>query len=230
MSAISIFHNVAGPDAPGAEVRRWQGDPKAASQVMILNGHARVWSARSGGGAFSLKWAPQGRIRYRLEGRDSRLAADGMLLTNPGQPYEMEFEGPGESFCLFFSQDLVRQAWGGRPGAEFPNLVFRPAFAAEVARLRRELDGDKPWPDDLEARLLLLLADAVAAARGHRGEALRLPVAKRATQVHLRARLEVARSLIAEGEGGGSTRWRWPAASPSSTWCGCSAPPSARRR
>ncbi len=205
MAATSILLNIAGPEAPGGEARLWLGDPKAAAQVSILNGHARQWRARSGGGGFSLKWAPQGRIRYRLDRADHRLAAQGMLLLNPGQPYEMDFEGPAESFCLFFSDALVREAWGDLAGggapAEFPNLVFRPGFAAEVAALRRELDGRGPWPCDLEARLLGVLADAVAVARVHRGEARRLPAAKPATRAHLRARLEVARSLIADGEG-----------------------------
>ncbi len=205
MAATSILLNIAGPEAPGGEVRRWLGDPKAAAQVAILNGHARQWRARSAGGGFSLKWAPRGRIRYRLEGRDHRIGPDGMLLLNPGQPYEMDFEAPGESFCLFFSDALAREAWGDLAGGsappEFPNLVFRPGFAAELAALRRELDGRGPWPCDLEARLLGVLADAVASARAHRGEARRLPAAKPATRAHLRARLEVARSLIADGEG-----------------------------
>ena len=203
MGGTSIFLNIAGPDAPGGhEVRRELGDPDGASRITILNGHARAWRARSGGGTFSLKWAPRGRIRYRVDDGVRLVAPARMMLLNRAQPYEMDFEGAGESFCLFFSDDLVAEAGGGRGLGEFPNPVFRPGFGAEVAALRAELGAGDAAPRDLEARLLLILADAVEAARRHRGEAERLPAAKASTRRHLQARLEVARALIEDGEGG----------------------------
>jgi AraC family transcriptional regulator len=203
MGGTSIFLNIAGPDTPGGrEVRRELADARGASRITILNGHARTWNARSGGGAFSLKWAPRGRIRYRVDDGVRLVRPDGMMLLNRGQPYEMDFEAAGESFCLFFSDDVVAQAGGARGLGEFPNPVFRPGFADEVARLRTELSAAETPPDDLEARLLLILADAVGAARRHRGEAERLPAAKASTRRHLQSRLEVARALIEAGEGG----------------------------
>jgi AraC family transcriptional regulator len=194
----AILHNVARP-GDASEAPRWLGDPASPSRIMILNGHAEAWTARSGGGAFSVKWAPRGRVAYQCEGDTHVVRPDGLMLLNGGQPYEMAFRGPSETFCLFYSQDLVRQAWGG-DAPEFPNLIFRPAFGGELARVRAELaDG---WPDDLEARLLLILDAAVAAARAHRGEARRTGAAKASTRARLLARLDVARALIADGEAG----------------------------
>lgn len=201
MSQTRILLNIAGDQSPGAEVRRERGDPTNPAGVTILNGHGRDWRARSPGGAFSLKWAPRGTIRYRVEGADHLVRHDSMMLVNAGQPYEMDFQGAGQSFCLFFSEALVRQALGGETLAEFPNLIFRPAFARDVARLYERLDGESPWPDDLEANLLSILALAIDDTRRHRGEAARLPAAKASTRRHLLARLEVARALIADGEG-----------------------------
>lgn len=196
----AILHNVAGATAPGGGGPRWLGSPEAASRIVILNGHADAWSARSAGGGFSVKWAPRGRVEYLTEGERHTIRPDGLMLLNAGQPYEMSFQGPSETFCLFFSDDLVREAWGGHAAAEFPNVVFRPGFAAEVARLRADLDPAAGWPDDLEARLLLVLDAAIAAARTHRGEARRTGAARPATRRRLLARLEVARELIADGE------------------------------
>lgn len=205
VSTTSILHNVAGPGRAGGDVARWLGASAAASRIVILNGHADAWSVRSGGGAFSVKWAPRGRAVYRSEGETHVVRPGGLMLLNAGQPYEMAIREPSETFCLFFSPDLVAQAWGRRAPAEFPNLVFRPAFAQAVARLHAELatqatTTEGAWPDDLEARLLAILDQAVAAAKAHRGEARRTGAARPATRRRRLARLEVARSLIADGE------------------------------
>ena len=200
MGETQIVLDITGDEAPGGGARRVRGDPASSSRILILNGHARGWRVWSAGGGFSLKWAPRGRIAYRLDEGVRVVAPDGMLLLNAGQPYDMAFEGEAESLCLFFSPDLVAQAGGGRALGEFPNPVFRPGFAAEVAALRAELSGEGPWPADLEARLLLILADAAEAARRHRRETRALPAARDATRRHLRARLEVARLLIEDGE------------------------------
>ena len=179
---------------------RWLGDPGAASRIVILNGHADAWRTRSGGGAFSVKWAPKGRAVYRSEGATHVIGPSGFMLLNMTQPYEMQIRQPSETFCIFFSDDLVREAWGAEPSAEFPNVVFRPGFGVDVARLHEELGDETTWPQDLEARLMLVLDGAIAAARRHRGEAARTGALRAATRRRLLARLEVARALIADGE------------------------------
>lgn len=198
MTAIAL--SIAGLDLAGAEIRRTRGEASGGSRIAILNGHGTDWRSRSSGGAFSIKWAAKGAIRYRVDGGARLVGPGGLMLVNDSQPYEMDFQGAGQSFCLFYSRDLVEAAGG--PLGEFPNLAFRPGFGAEVARLHSEIGADGRWPEDIETRLLLILDAAVTAAREHRGEAARLRAAKPTTRRHLRARLEVARALITEGEGG----------------------------
>ncbi|WP_293677060.1 AraC family transcriptional regulator [uncultured Phenylobacterium sp.] len=199
MTTTAIQHNVTGAAAPDGGRTRWLGSPQAASRIAILNGHAETWQARSVGAAFSVKWAPKGRVVYRSEGATHVLRPGSLMLLNSGQPYDMRFEGPSETFCIFFPDSLVRQASGGDPLAEFPNVVFRPGFATEQAALRDELADSSAWPFDLEARLLLVLDAAVASARRHRGDARRTGAVKATTARHRLARLEVARAIIADG-------------------------------
>jgi AraC-like DNA-binding protein len=209
MSALQIIHNLAVPDRPETGAVRRLGAANATSRIFILNGRARVWSGTAGGGDFSLKWAPRGQVLYHTDGARHRLRGDDVLLMNPDQPYETVFADAAgsESFCVFFSRDLLGQAWAAagdpeRPEtpAEFPNLVFepRPALGRALVRLRRRLAEADAWPPDLEAELLLMLTDAVAAARTHRGQAARLTVVKPATRGRLLSRVEFARRLIVE--------------------------------
>lgn len=212
MGGIAIDLNIAGTPPGGVEVRRRLGLRDARSRIIILNGHGDGWRARSSGGQFSVKWAPKGRVRYGTEGARHLLGPRGLLLMNAGQPYAMDFDGAAQTFCVFYSDDLVREAWAVRDAldldaagevAEFPNLVFRPgaAFQGWISGLYADIDRTGDWPTDVEARLLMMLSDAVAAAKRHRGETARAPAVKATTRRHILARLEVARCLIADGEG-----------------------------
>jgi len=205
---MQIVHNISTPDRPQTQLVRRLGAGPAG--VFVLNGHARAWGAAAGGGDFSLKWAPRGQVLYRIDGDRHRLAGDRLLLTNPGQPYETTFVDPAgsESFCLFFSADLVREAWAAfddpqqaSAPAEFPNLVFQPGpeLTRGLRSLRHRLSGD-PSPDHVETELCLILADAVSAARTHRARGARLPALKPSTRRHLLSRLETARRLLDDGE------------------------------
>lgn len=205
--AIEILLNRDEAEGPGV-IRRF-GAADAASRIVVINGRGRAWQARSAGCGFSVKTAPRGRVRYGVERADHRLQGPGALLVNSGQPYDMAFEAEGETFCLFWSDDLVAEAWaagdpfeaeGREAVGEFPNLVFRPdaAFGRAVASLHADVAEDTIA--DLEARLLDILAAAVATAKRHRGQAARAPAARASTRRHILARLEVARALIEGGE------------------------------
>lgn len=210
MAGPQIIFNLARPDRPQDEVVRRLGAVDAGGRIFILNGHAQSWSTRSNGGAFSLKWAPRGGVTYATGGRTRRLSPENLLLINAGQPYELAMSSRdlAETFCVFFSDGLVREAWadaetedpdGYEAPGEFPNLPFRPdpALGEALTAARKALP--EGWPRDLEARLLLVLADAVRAAKRHRRGLARLPAVKASTREHLLGRLEAARGLIEEG-------------------------------
>lgn len=197
------------------------GPRQGSPQIVIQNGRARDFSISEASGAFSLKWVPRGASLYRVDGTRHRLAGQNVLLLNASQPYELEFaqRTETESFCLFFTNDVLGKAWAslthepdisdcgvGPPPAippEFPNLVFRPepALLQRLASLRREFDLFDTPPEDLEERILLLLEHLILVSQQHRGLAQRIPAGKpRTRQLILRRLLEV-RQLIEDTRG-----------------------------
>jgi hypothetical protein len=114
-ACINIAH--VGDGAPMGPWERRLGPADSLSSINILNGFARQFFARNEEGAFSVKWIPTGAARYEVEGVAHRLSGDKLLVLQAGQPYDIEFlDRTGtESFCLFFPEDLVRQA---RPDGE----------------------------------------------------------------------------------------------------------------
>jgi AraC-like DNA-binding protein len=193
--------------------RRQLGDADSCSAVTVLNGRARQAFIRDAEGAFSIKWMPRGRAVYRVDGASHVLAAERVVILNPGQPYELEFldRAGTESFCVFFSDDLVAAAWRDLaqpqlPDEErhqatippFPDLVFRPPpdIGGELAAMRGDFACGDPSALAQEERLLGLVRRVVVQARGHRRVAERLPAAKASTRRLLAARVERARELI----------------------------------
>ncbi len=198
--------------------RTWSrdlGGASGASAILVLNGHAREHHGGDREGAFSIKWMPRGSSVYRVEGASHRISAGRAVILNARQPYELEFtdRAASESLCVFFSNDLVAQAWRdlfrpelieaeGLDGAEtlpeFPDLVFRPAdaVAARIAALRDGYGHPDPAAAPREEDLLGLLIGLLRTARAHGETASRLPAAKASTRRLLTARVERARELL----------------------------------
>jgi AraC-like DNA-binding protein len=197
------------------------GPRQISPQIVIQKGRARDFAISEASGAFSLKWIPHGAALYRVEGTRHRLAGHNVLLLNAGQPYELEFaqRTETESFCLFFTNDVLGKAWaslthgqgmsdssvGPAPAMPpaFPNLVFRPepALMQSLASLRRKFDVFDTPPEALEEQVLLLLERLILVSQQHRGLAQRIPAGKpRTRQLVLRRLLEV-RQLIEETRG-----------------------------
>jgi len=183
--------------------------------ITVLNGLARDYAVRDPVGAFSIKWAPRGRMVYRADGASHALSGEHAVILNQAQPYELEFlDRTGtESFCVFFSDDLVAQAWrdisrpdladdpeptGARLTATFPDLVFRPlpAIRAALAKLRSGYGRADPSGLAVEEDFLELLGRLLHAAQAQRLRAGRIPAVKPSTRRLLAARLERARELI----------------------------------
>jgi AraC-like DNA-binding protein len=197
--------------------RRGLGEAADGAAVTILNGHAQGYGVRSPDGAFSIKWMPQGSAVYRVDRASHRLSADHAVILNANQPYELEFTDPQktESFCVFFPDGMVAQAWsemnapdplaeadpGSRP-PEFADFVFRPtaALGRRLARLRDAYGHPDPSAAVEEEHLLDLLIDMLKAARRNEAAAARLPSAKASTRRQLAARLERARELLEDAD------------------------------
>jgi AraC family transcriptional regulator len=215
MAETRIIYRVTDVDAPQRERARAVGPEGAPWSLFVLNGHARRFETR-GEGSFSIKWMAEGRARYAVNRRPRTVSRDEILLVDHGQPYDMEFEtrSGAQSFCLFFSAGLVREAWASReagfdnadgPGElrPFPNRLFRPS--ARLGAILHSLAKDGPDAEGtvLEGRLLAALDEAIGAAHRHRGLAGRVPAARPATRAHLLASLERARDRILEAGGVG---------------------------
>lgn len=184
-------------------------------RIVVQMGRAREFATSEASGAFSLKWIPRGAALYRVDRARHRLAGTNVLLLNAGQPYELEFTQRTEieSFCLFFADDLLAEAWaslahepgsiaalGTAPGMplEFPDLVFRPppVILQCLASLRQEFTAFETPLKDLEEQLLLLLDRLIVASQQHRRLAQRVPAGKPHTRRLVLKRLLEVRHLI----------------------------------
>lgn len=196
--------------------RTWRRSLGAGpGRITVLNGLARDYGVHDPVGAFSIKWAPRGRMVYRTDGASHALSGEHAVILNQSQPYELEFvdRGGTESLCVFFSDDLVAQAWRdirrpdladqpeppcARLTETFPDLVFRPTqpVRTALARLRDGYGRADPSSLAVEEEFLELLADLVRTAQAQRLRAERIPAVKASTRRLLAARLERARELI----------------------------------
>jgi AraC-like DNA-binding protein len=132
------------------------------------------------------------------------LAGDKLLLLDAGQSYEVEFldRSGTESFCLFFSTALLREAWAeaaaGRETAQFADMVFAPPpdLSAVLRTLRQNLARTDMAVAAFEERLLGVVASTVALGAEHRRLAERVPARRAATRRRLLSQLQRAREMI----------------------------------
>jgi AraC-like DNA-binding protein len=180
-----------------ADAVRTLGGSDPTQRITILNGHARAYETRQPGGSFSLKWIPAGAARYRVDGVAHRLAGDALLLLNSGQPYEVEFldRRGTESFCLFFADDVVRDA-GVLPS--LPDIVFHPAadLRAALDQLRRRFGDRDLSASRLDEVLLGVLDRLLVIGRGHGDLVERVPASRSSSRHRLAGLLLRAREQI----------------------------------
>jgi AraC family transcriptional regulator len=196
---------------PGPEWTRSYGAQASASRVSVLNGFAQKYSAYSATGAFSLKWIPRGSARYCVDRAQHRLAGEKVLLLHAGQPYEIDFldRSGTESFCLFFSEALLKDALESveaetepRP-LQFADMVFTPPaeLTSALHQLRSVIGDHDVAPERLEEVLLSLLADLVTISRDHQQLVENIPAKRPQTRRLLLGRLQRAREMIDDHQG-----------------------------
>jgi AraC-like DNA-binding protein len=203
-------------DAPGRSTTRSYGDFGNPRGIPILNGTARKFLTRDSVGAFSLKWILQGAARYSVEHLHHYLSAEKVLLLVPGQSYEVEFlDRTGtESFCLFLSEPLLREALtdaeryddllaATRSGPScdpmrFADTVFKPprVLSSSLHTLRENVNRDDVCAELLEQALLSLLDKTISIGDDHLQLAERIPAKRPATRRKLLSRLQRVKEMI----------------------------------
>lgn len=214
---VAIAYNIVYADGPSRDIRRRIGSTDEPWDVFVLNGRGRVFHTVSAG-PFSLKWMAAGHARYAIDRRPRTVSRDSAILLDQDQPYEMEFDSrsESESFCVFFSPQLVAQAWSSvesgfdepiEPAGlrAFPNVSFAPSL--RLTNLLRSVHarGVGADPVQLESRLLLVLDEVIALAHHHRGLVGKVPAAKSATRAHLVGLVERVRNILIDSRGVGWT-------------------------
>ena len=177
-----------GTELPGPAGTQSYGPLGSPSAIFILNGFARNFAIRNDHGAFSLKWIPKGAARYEVDRAQHHLVGDKVLLLHTGQSYEVEFldRSGTESFCLFFSGPLLKEALAdgeayaelqpvGRLGRlrdqyQFADMVFQAPIelAATLHGLRRSIGTLDEPSERFEETVLSLLGDLAAISHNHR--------------------------------------------------------------
>ncbi len=166
--------------------RRLRFGAEEAPRIAILNARGARFEGGGDEPELSLKWIPQGRARYRSEGKSFALAGDTNLLLNRGQPYRLDMREPAESFVVFFGRELADAAWGAHTGTggdfpEVPSVAGLPpaSLQAALAQLRGAAQEAEPAGDRLAELALAVLGDVAALAHRHRAMLARAQPAPR---------------------------------------------------
>jgi AraC-like DNA-binding protein len=189
-----------------AEYRSF-GPADSRFRIDLLNGFARQFNAYQRDGVFSLKWFPRGSARYGVDRLHHRLAGDKVLLLQAGQPYEIEFldRRGTESFCLFFSEALMREALAagefdedGRDRLQYVDMVFTPSdgLTTVLTWLRSHaltLDKNQGRAEEI---LLSLLAELTLVRRDHQRLAAAIPARRPGTRRRLLGSVQRAKEMI----------------------------------
>ncbi|MCW5877901.1 MAG: helix-turn-helix transcriptional regulator [Anaerolineales bacterium] len=185
------------------------------SQSFILHQRARrhEWQ---GAGWLSIKSFVAGEALYQAEGGRFRLDAQRYMLLNDGQEYRIEIDAaePVESFCIFFSPELVRDGLQGLNKADgdllaepdpgplaIPTLPTRSylhdeAISPRLRALRSAYPAYTDEPAWLDEQLLRLLPVVLQLAGRVRRQIGAFPAANPATRKALYQRAHIAREHI----------------------------------
>lgn len=182
----------------------------AENTFYAVDAHGRRHCDRSEAPLLSVKWVPKGRAEYRFTRRRHRLEGGRLLLSAPGEPYDVELAGAtkSESFCLFVPHPVAADMWTAvasgnaaqlddplaRLAPEFPDVTTSAwqDIVRELGTIRACLRRDVSAEDRTGVALLECLLRLHKLSRA----AERLPAAKPATRAELMRRLLRARDLI----------------------------------
>lgn len=184
---------------------------------VILAGNGRHHFVRDYPGPLSIKSIVRGQGAWTTDGNRFVLDADSILVLNHRQPYTILIDAPQpvRTFCLFFRNGLVEEAWRCHTnGAESllddpwrtpPPVGFfgrlhpkEGALASLLTALERETTSGVATAESLEDGFLLAARQLLGFRRELRLSAARVPAARPSTRAELFRRVTNARSVIEE--------------------------------
>jgi AraC family transcriptional regulator len=180
-------------------------------QSHILHERASSFAA-NGAGALSIKCFFGGSALYSVGPARYRVDSQRFLLLNQDTPYSIAIDSPTEveSFCVFFSADLVSSAHrelcvGIERLLADPAAPDRPPGVVEqtyphgqlvspmIHRLRHEIASGEHGRDTIQEQLIELLSELLVTQKHVRAEMAAIPAARPATRHELYRRLAIAR-------------------------------------
>lgn len=182
---------------------------------VILAGNGRRHFVRDFPGPLSVKSVVHGKGTWST--RDGRFAVDGdsILVLNNRQDYSIAIDSPQpvRTFCLFFQDGLVEQAWrchttGTAELLDQPDRLPPPAgfferlhpkegaLAVLLAAMQREVASGQATAESLDDGFLLVARELLRFRAELRRSAARVPAMRASTQAELFRRLTRAQSVI----------------------------------
>ena len=181
---------------------------------VILAGNGRQHYVRDFPGPLSIKSVLRGRATWTTEEGRFVLDSDSVLILDNRQPYGMLIDSPQpvRTFCLFFREGLVEQAWRcvtASSSSLLDDPVAAPAvgffdrmhpkvggIAGILAAMGREVNSGQATAESLEDGFLLAAGELLRFRADLNRAAARVPAVHPATRAELFRRLTLARSII----------------------------------
>ena len=180
----------------------------------ILQGRSRSYYVHDFPGPLSIKSVVRGTGMWEIARSRFPIGPDSFVILNQGQSYSMTIDSdePVETFCLFFREGFVEDAWRALtssasqllddPFDSLDSLGFferiHPKAGSLAALLARMHDDDAEERDDT---FIAVANSLLTLQSGLERERARIPVAKSSTRSELFHRLSIARSFIESSVG-----------------------------
>jgi AraC family transcriptional regulator len=198
---------------PDTVINPVQGPTGTANAILAGNG--RSYYVGDYPGPLSIKSVVRGAATWSTHTGRFVLDADSILVLNNRQPYTILIDSPQpvRTFCLFFKNGLVEEAWRchTRGAAELLDDPWRlpPAvgffeqmhakqgpIAKLLAAIEREVASGRATAESLEDGFLLMARHLLQFRSELEHSAARVPAIRAATRTELFSRLTNARSMI----------------------------------
>ena len=194
--------------------------PQFGSTNIALVARGRRHLVRDFPGPLSIKTVIDGRVAWRLEGRDLCVDDSSFLVLNDGEPYSMGIDEhrPVTTCCVFFAHGFVESVGrdlshsachlldeptnSGGPLTFLSRLHPKdqqvvPAMRTICARIRAGAE-----PSEFEERYLLLARDLLLVYAETRHQLARVPAARVSTRTEMLRRVSRGRDFLHAYAGG----------------------------